>query len=244
MSRHLMRIFWLANLFCLGCAGNFQNPDAMVFVFPDYGQSSSVDAAKKRDSGTSGTKDIQVTKKEATASTGKDTGSTTSPDIGQSVNACAANFSAAFVYNSNMVICKSSSSQTYNQCNAQSACNTAAGWQFCVASKFLANGGSSTAPDNSAPVAWIKGCNRVNDLTNAAGPNDSACSCLSGTTKNYNQAYYCSNKSLYVQSSLVNLGAVTSTSCFSLGYDSAKSKDGYWNFRQATELLSATVCCK
>jgi hypothetical protein len=152
---------------------------------------------------------------------------------------CNAAFATPYqLYTPSMVLCGSATTKR-NQCDAESSfCDTAAGWSMCTPAQYLARGGDTTPPTNTA---WIKAC--IRNGADPIAPTAGLCSsCAPQTVGIMTIAWQCSSTGSTGGSSS-HTGVAAYSVCHKIGANSPTNK-GMWIGRSTSFEAYGAVCCK
>jgi len=144
------------------------------------------------------------------------------------------------------VVCMLPANATVTQCGAAALCNSAAGFQLCPSSKYLAafGVGKMVPPLKTNQYAWIGGC--VREDTAPHFPSESPCQCIANNVGYADVTWDCTAPyTVMLQTGQSYLGLVTSPICQRVGENSAQYA-AYWAVWPALEGTKAkgAVCCK
>jgi hypothetical protein len=138
-----------------------------------------------------------------------------------------------------MVLCDAVSGT--DQCNANSLCNTSAGWHLCTATEYLVHGGTKSG---GPKAAWLQAC--IRDGGAPFKPIDKICSACSSAVDVDGKAavsWYCTTGSVLTSTTALYIGVTTSQSgCKRLG-ENLLATEAEWTHRKADSTVHAAACC-
>lgn len=143
--------------------------------------------------------------------------------------------------NAKMVFCEAAGKQ-FDQCSAETLCNTQGGWSLCFASTYRAQFDGTGAPPPLGK-AWIAGCVRSGGAPHE--PQDKICTCdLLPTQPQAPLAWDCADGFALLYGDMPHFGLLSNEACHWVG-TKLPANAGYWYATYSTNSgVSAAVCCR